>query len=199
MAPYLELATLYTASCKVELHRPKSGYSDRTPHIYMRCPEGGGGGGREEVVVLGSHTHTHTHTRRSSRQLRGLNSQVLHPLRSHNTLDDVIIGPRKEAHRALIAHPDLFPALLELPIAPQLCHICSVRKCCGAVSARRGLRAPRVGLEAGEHPPGRSPMCQVLRRRFGSQQKNWASGVIMPLFTHEAEEVPGMPHPGAPR
>ena len=43
VAPYLELATLYTASCKVELHRPKSGYSDRTPHIYMRCPEGGGG------------------------------------------------------------------------------------------------------------------------------------------------------------
>jgi hypothetical protein len=27
-----------------------------------------------------------------------------------------------------------------------------VRKCCGAVSARRGLRAPRVGLEAGEKP-----------------------------------------------
>ena len=84
-----------------------------------------------------AHTHTHTHTSLPTKvQARGHRvpySQVLFPLRSHDTLDDVIIGPRKEAHRALVAHPDLFPALLELPVAPQLSHWRA--KCCSSSSS----------------------------------------------------------------
>ena len=51
--PYLELATLYTASGKVELHRPQRGYSDKTQHMW-RGAQKEAEDGRKEVVVLGS-------------------------------------------------------------------------------------------------------------------------------------------------